>query len=117
MGGTDARHRDPTLLGSWPVRERRTARGAGETRLSSGDAAERMVTALRDWGGVQGPGRSEAGGAGRRAGGPEGPRVLPRVDPVWVTGDLLGKRNSAQRLGGLGPPGTEGLSCRHGRAS
>nr|KAF6308123.1 hypothetical protein mMyoMyo1_008901 [Myotis myotis] len=59
-------------------------------------------------GGVQGSGRSEAGGAGRRAGAPEEGTLCAAWGGPCVGHRGPARKEGAERLGGLGPPGTEG---------
>lgn len=95
----------PSGEGHGPVRERPLPRGAGETYLSSGEAARENGHPPQGLGWCRGPGRSEQVGRG----GGQGPRgrdlVLPEVDPVDRS-DLLGKRNVAQRPAGGWRAGT-----------
>lgn len=115
MGGIAARRGDPALLG----RERQgkaQGPGAGETCLSSGDAAERMVTTPSDWVVSRDQeGQRQVGQGGGQGAQRKGPHVLPGMDPVWVTGDLLGRRGLSA-WAGWDHLGWRGPGCRRGRA-
>lgn len=65
-----------------------------------------MVTPPRDWVVSRGQeGRRQVGRGGGQGAQRKGPRVLPGADLCGSQGPA--RKKGAQRLGGLGPPGTE----------